>query len=205
MTVICGYKNTKETPLLAQRAPIMKPLLEPWIQLNPGDDSAIKQTFKSITATIQKSDEKWSAVLTTNIGTIVFSIGDIFDNQEDAKNWCNANVTIAYDIKDPVVVDKAFAEFQLAMVKYNIDLEEFNKNIKIYSEKMGIWIKQNSEWMSSKYRTPSRPGPQPNQPSKPAVDPGPMPIQPSPPIRPIDPRDMSPVRPPISPLPPRAR
>ena len=183
----------------------MKPLLEPWTQLNPGDDSSIKQTFKSITATIRKSDEKWSAVLTTNIGTIVFSIGDTFDNQEDAKNWCNANVTIAYDIKDPVVVDKAFAEFQLAMVKYNIDLEEFNKNIKIYSEKMGVWIKQNSEWMGSKYRTPSRPGPQPTQPSKPVVDPGPMPIQPSPPIRPIDPRDMSPVRPRINPLPPRAR
>jgi hypothetical protein len=182
----------------------MKPLLEPWLQLNPGDDSAIRQTCKNITATIQKSNDKWSAVLTTNIGTIVFSINNAFDNLEDAKNWCNSNVIIAYNIKEPAVDDKAFAEYQLAMVEYNVKLEEFHKNIKDHTEKMNVWVQQNKEWMSSKYRTPSRPGPRPTQPAKPAVDPGPMPIQPSSPIRPIDPRDRSPVRPPRSPLPPRA-
>ena len=179
---------------------MLLPLVEPWIK---NQDDSIQQKYKNITATIQKSEDKWVAVLTTNIGVVNFSASNSFDSQETAKNWCNTNVILAYDIKEPAT-DKAFEAYQAAMVQYNIDLAAFHKNMEDYTSKMRVWIQQNSEWMSSKYRTPVRPGPQPTKPTTPAVDPGPMPVQPSPPIRPIDPRDMSPVRPPRRPLPPRA-
>ena len=180
----------------------------------PRQVGSLQQKYKDISATIiilgatsglnSGRMEEWVATLTTSIGPVAFSLSNTFNSEEDAKNWCNANVILAYDIKESNT-DKAFEAYQLAMVQYNIDLAKYHKDMEVYSNKMAIWVKQNSEWMSSKYRTPVRPGPQPTKPAAPAVDPGPMPVQPSPPIRPIDPRDMSPVRPgrPGRPLPPR--
>jgi len=173
--------------------------LERWAQV---DDSTIKSEYKSIVATIKKSEDKWLSTLTTNIGPVIFSTNNTANNQEDAKNWCNANIILAYGIKEPDT-DKAFQEYQQAMVQYNADLINFNKNIEIYTGKMNVWIQQNKEWLSSKYPAPVRPGPQPTRPVTPAVDPGPMPVMPSSPIRPVDPRDMSPVRPPVRPRPRR--
>ena len=183
---------------------VLTMILDPWLQVNLGDDSIIQQRYKGIAAVIQKVDDKWNATLSTSIGPVAFSLSNTFNSEEDAKNWCNANVIIAYDIKESNT-DKAFEAYQLAMVQYNIDLAKYHKDMEVYSNKMAVWVKQNSDWLSSKYRTPVRPGPQPTKPATPAVDPGPMPVQPSPPIRPIDPRDMSPVRPgrPGRPLPPR--
>ena len=173
--------------------------LDPW---TVNQDGSIQQKYKEISAVIQKLEDKWTATLTTSIGPVTFSLNNSFGSEEDAKKWCNDNVVLAYGIK-VTNTDKAFEAYQLAMVQYNIDLAKYHKDMEDYTSKMGVWIKQNSEWMSSKYRTPVRPGPQPTRPTTPAVDPGPMPVQPSPPIRPIDPRDMTPVRPPVRPLPPR--
>ena len=179
-------------------------LLDPWLQVNVGDDSIVQQKYKGIYAVIQKVDGYWNASLSTNIGTVTFSTRNVFNSLDDAKNWCNANVILAYDIKDPVA-DKAFEAYQLAMVQYGIDLVSFNRDMDAYSSKMSLWVQQNREWLSSKYPAPVRPGPQPVKPISPAVDPGPMPVQPSAPKRPVDPRDMSPVRPPLRPLPPRGQ
>lgn len=177
--------------------------LEPW---TVNQDSSLQRKYKEISATIGKLEDKpqptWVTTLTTSIGPVTFSLSNSFSSVEDAKKWCNDNVVLAYGIKEPST-DKAFAEYQAAMMKYEIDLAAFQKNMEDYTSRMGVWIQQNSEWVSSKYRTPVRPGPQPTKPTTPAVDPGPMPVQPSPPIRPIDPRDMSPVRPPARPMPPR--
>jgi len=179
-------------------------LLDPWLQVNVGDDSIVQQKYKGIYAVIQKVAGYWNASLSTNIGTVTFSTRNVFNSLDDAKNWCNANVILAYDIKDPVA-DKAFEAYQLAMVQYGIDLVSFNRDMDAYSSKMSLWVQQNREWLSSKYPAPVRPGPQPVKPISPAVDPGPMPVQPSAPKRPVDPRDMSPVRPPLRPLPPRGQ
>jgi len=179
-------------------------LLDPWVQVSLGDDSVVPQKYKGICAVIQKVDDKWIASLSTIIGTVTFSTRNVFNSLDDAKNWCSANVILAYDIKDPVV-DKAYEAYQLAMVQYGIDLVSFNRDMDAYSSKMSLWVQQNREWVSSKYPAPVRPGPQPVKPISPAVDPGPMPVQPSAPKRPVDPRDMSPVRPPLRPLPPRGQ
>jgi hypothetical protein len=199
--------------------------LEPWIQIPPPAPSntdvgiprhigSLQQKYKEISATLKilratsgfhsGSAAEWVATLTTSIGPVTFSLSNTFYKEEDAKNWCNANVILAYDIKESNT-DKAFEAYQLAMVQYNIDLANYHKDVEVYSNKMAVWVKQNSEWLSSKYPAPSRPGPRPSKPATPAVDPGPMPVQPNPPIRPIDPRDRSPVRPgrPGRPLPPR--
>ena len=173
--------------------------LDPW---TVNQDGSIQQKYKEISAVIRTLEDKWAATLTTSIGPVTFSLNNSFSSQEDAKNWCNANVILAYGIKE-TNTDKAFQEYQAAMVQYNIDLAAFNKEIEAHTKRMSLWVQQNKEWLSSKYPIRPRPGPQPIQPTSPAVDPGPMPVQPSAPIRPIDPRDMSPVRPTVRPFPPR--
>jgi hypothetical protein len=177
--------------------------LEPWIV---NQDGSMQQKYKEVAATIVPTDgtiasQEWISMRTTSIGPVSFSLRNSFSSLADAKTWCNANVILAYGIKENT--DKAFEAYQLAMVQYNIDLVKYHKDMEVYSNKMGVWIQQNKEWLSSKYPAPSRPGPHQPKPTTPAVDPGPMPVQPSPPIRPIDPRDMSPVRPPARPRPPR--